>query len=197
MNIDNKILEHLKEQVALKFGTSPKTPTDFNLLSADIYKKGGRTIGVSTLKRIWGYVSANHGTSYSSLTILCRYLGFQDWDEFAKYIIKKGDLNDTSGFNSNTVIVSSHLMIGTTIVVNWGANKFCKIKKIKDPDSFVIEASGNIKLQNGDRGRIESLVLGKPFISTDTIRNGEHVGTYTGALRTGITSITFTNEEED
>ena len=82
MEIDQNILALLKEQVALKFGSVPKSPTDFNLLAGEIYKMTQRTLGVSTLKRIWGYVAAKHGTSYSSLSILCRYIGYADWDVF-------------------------------------------------------------------------------------------------------------------
>lgn len=197
MEIDQNILERLKEQVALKFGTIPKTPTDFNLLASDIYHCSGRTLGVSTLKRIWGYVSAKHGTSYSSLSILCRYLGYSDWDAFYSYASKYNSSAETSGFNSDAIIDSSTLPVGTIIVLKWDVNKFCRIRKFKDPDSFKIEECGNIKLQPGDIGKIESLVMGKPFIMIATMRGGKPIGTYSGGFKQGISSISFVSSSTD
>ncbi|MDE7414265.1 MAG: hypothetical protein K2N05_10840 [Muribaculaceae bacterium] len=194
MKVDRNLLEILKEHVAIKFGHNPKTPTDFNLLAQDIYTRTKRTIGVSTLKRIWGYISASHGTSFSSLSHLSRYIGYGDWDSFCSKMEKKLSEYETSGFNSDTIIVSASLQVDTEIYLEWPGRKRCKIKKIKEPDIFRIIESENIKLFPEDTGKIESIVLGKPLVMIACKRDGKNLGTYTGATKEGITSITFVSE---
>lgn len=196
MEIDTKHLDSLKEKVAIKFGGSPKTPTDFNLLAAEIFEHTGRTLATSTLKRIWGYVSSSHGTSYSSLSILCRYVGYNDWDSFLHFILKNdNNVSETSGFSSEAWLITSNLNVGTTIVLKWLPDKSCRIRKINEPDLFIIEESANIKLIPGDKGRIEDIMLGKQFVLNATYR-GEHVmGRYIGAQKGGIKNITIISEK--
>ncbi|MDE6101062.1 MAG: hypothetical protein K2L46_08820 [Paramuribaculum sp.] len=84
MKPDKEKLELLLSIVGKKFGTSPRTPTDFAQLTSAIHQTTGRTIGLSTLKRLWGYVTDQTGTTYSTLTLLCRYAGYSDWDCFCR-----------------------------------------------------------------------------------------------------------------
>ncbi|MDE6255910.1 MAG: hypothetical protein K2M39_06920 [Muribaculaceae bacterium] len=178
--------------MAIKFTQSLKTPTDFNLLANDIYKVTRQSISTSTLKRIWGYVNSGHGISYSSLSLLSRYIGYSDWDAFYRHIEKMGtSVCPTSGFESNSIIVSSNLHIGTTLLLEWAVMKRCKLKKIKEPDIFQIEQSENIKLKTGDMGKIESIALGQPLILTDCQREGKNLGTYSGAVKEGVAKINF------
>lgn len=196
MIVNKNLLDILKERVALRFGTVPKTPTDFNLLAVDIFDSTGRSLGISTIKRIWGYVEANHGTSFSSLSILCRYVGFNDWDNFTHYVNNHVAANEpeTSGFGNDTVLVTSFLPLGTKIQMDWYDEKSCRIRKIKEPDLFELEATRNIKLKSGDIGRIENIVLGKPFTFIGTRRGSHQMGTYFGAQKGGIKKITIISD---
>ena len=183
-------LEALKAHITRKFGRSLRTPTDFSHLAQDIFNHTNRTIGTTTLKRVFGYVYADYGTSFSTLSHLASYIGYNDWDSFCNEIDKKGDGYATSGFNSETIIVSSSLPLRTTLMLEWAGRKRCRIKKIKEPDIFKIEEAENIKLLCGDIGRIENLMLGYPLVIRDCNRGGHAIGTYTGAIKEGIRSIT-------
>lgn len=183
-------LETLKAHITIKFGKSLRTPSDFSDLSHDIFKHTNRTIGVTTLKRVFGYVCADHGTSFSTLSNLTSYIGYKDWDNFCKEIDQKGDTYETSGFNLDSIIICATLPLGTALTLEWPGRKRCCIKKIKNPDIFKIEEAENIKLLSDDIGKIENLMLGRPFVMRECKREGVDMGTYTGATKEGISSIT-------
>lgn len=189
MQPDKSHLERLKEHIVVKFGTNPRTPTDFSLLANDIFSHTHRTIGVSTLKRIFGYVQSAYGTSFSTLSHLSSYLGYTDWEKFCSQIDKNDVCPPTSGFNSNSLLLSSALPLSSLILLEWAGGKKCKLRKIKEPDLFRIEETENIKLCPLDTGRIESLSLNMPLIIIECQRGEEKLGTYTGATKGGINTI--------
>ena len=183
-------LETLKAHITRKFGRSLRTSTDFSQLAQDIFNHTHRTIGATTLKRVFGYVCADHGTSFSTLSHLASYIGYNDWDSFCNEIDKKGDGYATSGFTSDAIIVSSSLPLRAILMLEWAGRKRCRIKKIKEPDVFRIEEAENIKLLCGDIGKIENVMPGYPLVIRDCNRGGQDIGTYTGAIKEGIHSIT-------
>ena len=189
MKVEEKLLHTLRELVTIKFRQPQKTPADFNLLSAEIFKLTRRSLSVSTLKRIWGYVTSDHGTSFSSLSTLARYAGYSDWDSFCESIKEEPPISPTSGFDSNAIILSSALPLFSSLLLEWGENKRARLRKIKEPDVFVIEESENIKLLADDTGKIECVSLNRPLVITDCHRGGENLGTYTGAVKEGIARI--------
>lgn len=50
---------------------------DFGLLSSYIYKDTGRTIGVTTLKRLFNYINDERKTSEYTLNTIALYMGVQ------------------------------------------------------------------------------------------------------------------------
>ena len=73
---------HLREMVETSVARKMKTPADFQFLTGVIQERCKETLGVTTLKRIWGYVEGYDTTRYSTLSILARCVGFRDWDDF-------------------------------------------------------------------------------------------------------------------
>ncbi len=55
---------------------------DFELLSEDIFRRTGKQLSVSTLKRLWNRTSTRNRASVSTLNILAEYAGFEDWRKF-------------------------------------------------------------------------------------------------------------------
>lgn len=189
MKVDTEAFQRLKNRVAATFTCNPKTPTDFDLLATDIFQRTGRAISVSTLKRMWNYVTAAHGTSYSSLTILSRYVGYHDWDVFCERTQREDDGSNTSGFGNDAVIACHILDIDTELQLNWLPDKSCRLQKIAQPDVFRVVMSSNIKLLPGDTGHLNSLRVGIPFIITGCKRGATPIGTYQGATKNGVESI--------
>lgn len=188
MKLEKEKLELLLEIVGQTAGFTPRTPTDFVHLASAILDKTGRTIGLSTLKRLWGYVKDQTGTSYSTLSLLCRYIDYQDWDSFCHFASMVTDDN-TSGFSSESIIESRLLAPGTMITLSFGINKRCVIVKTDNPNKFEVKSAENIKLQAGDTIRVGCIAEGKPFYATDCRRGAHPLGNYTGAQAEGVKKI--------
>lgn len=186
MNPDRHILELLREAVARQFCAVPKTPSDFNLLAADIHARTGRTIGVSTLKRLWGYVASTHGVTFTTLSLLCRYIGVADWDAFSANPHAPGA---DSGFLPDMLVDTANLHIGTEVSLTWLPDKSCVIGKIAHPNVFIVTESRNVKLLEADRLEIDTLCVGQPLVVKNCRRGSQNLGTYIGARPSGILTL--------
>lgn len=75
-------IEALREAIERTVGKKIQTPKDFDFLSQLIEERCGEHMSVSTLKRVWGYVTSNSLPRRSTLNILAQLIGKQDWDDF-------------------------------------------------------------------------------------------------------------------
>lgn len=74
----NNALEALVDITNNNLGYVPSTPTEFNELSRLIQQKTGRSLSLSSIKRIWGYVKYEGFPSVTTLNILAQYNEFKD-----------------------------------------------------------------------------------------------------------------------
>lgn len=188
MKPDKEKLDLLLRLVGQKFGCTPRTPTDFAELASDVQHTTGRTIGLSTLKRLWGYVKDQTGTTYSTLSLLSRYAGFNDWDCFCSNATGPTGAGD-SAFSSKAIVESKTLAVDSTVEIELGASKRCVMVKTGEPDRFRVVKASNIKLRPGDMLNVAYMAVGRPFFASDCRRGLQSLGTYTGALAEGIRKI--------
>lgn len=80
-NLDTEILERLRVKVAHTLAFSLNSNKSYDLLSNIIFDRTGALISNSTLRRVFQYDSDNNPTK-STLDLICRTIGFRDWDEF-------------------------------------------------------------------------------------------------------------------
>ena len=57
----------LREMVEESVARKMKAPADFQFLTGVIQERCKETLGVTTLKRIWGYIDGYNTTRYSTL----------------------------------------------------------------------------------------------------------------------------------
>lgn len=190
MKTDESHIELLRQAVAEVFGYVPVTPTDFDLLSSDIERRTSRTLSVSTLKRLWGYVTSATSPSYSTLSVLARYVGWGDWDSFLRRR-KEVDALPTreSGFYDNGVIVIDSLAPGARLRLEWESSKMIELEKTAVPFQFRVTTARNVKLLKEDLLEIRGLALARPFFAENCRRRDADLGAYSGALRSGIAKI--------
>ena len=85
-----KVLMVEKEQVVLlrkveaNCNRKMKTPADFDFLAGVIWNAVHESISSSTLKRVWGYAGKETDARFVTKTILSRYIGYKDWDDFVE-----------------------------------------------------------------------------------------------------------------
>ena len=94
MNITDHEIKELIKMVETKLGRPLAAPVDFSLLSLEIEKTLNETISISTIKRLVGYVNDEHRPSVTTLNLLSRYVGFNNWQTLQLH------LDDTTGYHS-------------------------------------------------------------------------------------------------
>lgn len=188
MKPEQEKLESLLKAVAHTFGATPRTPTDFAELATAVLQSTGRTIGLSTLKRLWGYVKDQNGTTYSTLSLLSRYAGYNDWDCFCSYAVITGGAGD-SAFSVKAIVEAKTLAVGTAVEIMLGESKRCMMVKTCEPDRFRVKEASGIKLREGDEVNVAYMAAGRPFFASECRRGTQMLGSYTGALGEGICRI--------
>ena len=95
---NEELLQELRNTIESIAGFKPCTPKDFDTLSSKISEKTNNNVSVSTLKRIWGYLSTDSAPRQSTLDILARYSGYNDYKSFCQAILDgMGSDNDMDG----------------------------------------------------------------------------------------------------
>lgn len=178
-------LETLKREIECKIGRKLLSPGDFDTLYLMIRKETGREISVSTLKRIWGYVKYDSKPRVEILSILSRFLGFSDWQDF----IHSDRITDVSDFLSKDIIESKNLTSGDIIRLAWAPNRECELKYL-EKDKFIVLKSENSKLQKGDIINCSIFAKGEPMLCSSIERNEKAFAEgYIAARRRGLQSI--------
>ena len=88
MTTQEEAIGRLLGRVEEKVGRKMKTPRDFDFLAEQIFETMHKSISVSTLKRVWGYVPANGITRESTLDLLAQFAGFASFSQFCQQTTK-------------------------------------------------------------------------------------------------------------
>ena len=83
-NQHEQAIAKLRLQVEGAIERKMKTPKDFDFLSECILEKYHERISPTTLKRIWGYLSESTTPRKSTLDILSKFVGYDNWNEFCE-----------------------------------------------------------------------------------------------------------------
>jgi hypothetical protein len=169
MVLNNSILDDLKERSGLLFDHSK----DFGLLAEQIFQATGRTIGLTTLKRMLGYIDDARKTNEYTLNTIALYLGFESWSEY----MKTKRINSEWGFSDESMYTDS-LALGTKVMVRY----------LNREVTFVVSEYGGVKvmkvisaenssLQVNDILFLHEVTVGEPLIAEKVIR-GTSVGNY-------------------
>ncbi len=78
------MIEKLKNSVEKKFGKKISCQKDCKTLSSSILEASNEYISPATLRRLYGFLITNSNPSRVTHDILCRYIGFKDWEQFVE-----------------------------------------------------------------------------------------------------------------
>lgn len=181
----NEEIYSLLRRVERRLGRPVKSPTDFDLLSLRISDTISEHISPTTLKRLWGYINTNHTPRYSTLSILARYLGYDDYDDFkAKYALPI----DESGFISCNSISPEHIAIGDRIEICWQPDRRCVVI-YNGANSFTVQESFGAKIVAGDTFTALNFMVGHPLYISNLRHGGEAPKSYVAGSTHGLTRI--------
>ncbi len=169
MILSNQIVNSIKVKSGLLFDKAG----DFEVLSSLIFKETGRTIGVSTLKRLFNYINDDHRTSEYTMNTIALYLGYASWRE---YIIEN-KIDSDWNFKDSAVYVND-LEIGTSIKVKYLDRVLVfEVMLFEGNKVLKVKESINSSLRVSDVLFVHKLQKGQILEAEKIIRNGE-IGNY-------------------
>lgn len=185
MSSKKENVEALKKLIEESVSRKICTPNDFTFLADEIAKRCKETLGITTLKRIWGYVDGYETTRFSTLSILARSVGFLDWDDFVNHNQKS---NSSSNFIVSRSLLAEDIPNGGGVKISWAPDRRCIFKHLGS-GSFEVITSENSKLCVGDVFHCSCFIMGKPLYIDHLVRNNKSPKLFVLGNKGGLTSI--------
>lgn len=177
----------LKSDIEKKLRRTLRTPTDFNYFASQIESVCNEKISVHTLMRLWGYLESHINPSVTTLSILSRFLGFMDIQEYNIDLSVR--LRGESEFIESESISAEMLDLDDELIVCWDPDREVKIK-YKGNYNFEVVSNSNSKLANGMKFRCLIFSKGLPFLAY-IIDDKEGHKNYIGGKKWGIKSLSL------
>jgi len=181
-------IECLRHDIENVVGRPIVTPSDFNYLYLEIQKALNEAPSISTLKRLWAYVTNTSSRSISTLNTLSRFIGYSDWRGYVEQLMRHNRVE--SDFITTNTILSSNLHLGDHIELTWHPGRRLLAEYIGE-NNFVIREVESSKLLPGTQFSAMIFSKGMPLIISDVERDGIKLGNYSAGDKTGITSLRF------
>lgn len=179
-------IEELKSLIEQKYGKSLSTTTDFEEFCLHFKKITGKSVSPSTLKRMYGYVNDEHKMRVSTLDLLVRYIGHNDYKSYVFWL--KNSTRYNSSFFLADQLTSGELSVGSEVVIGWAPNHMLTLVYVGD-STYEVAMSENSKLHHGDRFVTGCFIKGQPLFLPWVERNGEHTAPFVAGRNGGLTVL--------
>ena len=160
--------DKLRTAIETSLGHRMQTPKDFDLLRDHIYSRLRILISPTTLKRVWGYLPNTSEPSLKTLDTLAQFVGYQDYDSFC---LHTQDMVSSNPVLSRHINVENDLSQNDTLTLFWQPDRKCAIRYL-GRQQFVVTASENTRLQQGDTFLCSLIIEGEPLYLSQ-LRQGE------------------------
>ena len=179
-------IESLKPAIEAKMGKRLVTPADFTDLVGAIEHDTGVHVGITTVKRLWGYVSNDSRLRDGTLSVFARFVGYRDWTAFREAVREAAGTD--SEFLTDRQITASGLAVGDRVELGWQPDRYCLVRH-DGGGRFTVEKSVNAKLHPGDTFTASLFCLGRPFYVTDLAQPGGRHASYVAGEKHGLTLV--------
>ena len=176
----------LRQDIEYEVKRRIKTPYDFEFLAGVVWERLHENISPTTLKRLWGYIDGADTTRRTTLCLLSRFLGYQDWEAYLANLAARTDI-ESAAFSGDGVGIDD-LHAGDYIEVAWLPNRRCVFRYEGDAHFLVTEAV-NTKLQAGDQFDTACFLVGKPMYIDRLIRGNEPPTAYVAGAKNGLSNV--------
>ena len=183
-NITPEILSLIKE-IENDVHRKIKTPADFDFLAGVVWERRHENISPQTLKRLWGYIDGTDNTRRTTLCLLARFLGYNDWEEFVEKLNERNN-EESSIFNSEG-LRTEELTSGERVEVAWLPNRRCVFRYLGGI-RFVVEENENSKLRVGDEFDAACFLIGHPMYLDNLVRGNNSPTSYVAGAKSGLVS---------
>lgn len=181
MTFNNIIINLLKKQSGLLFDKAG----DFEILSSLVFKETGRTIGVTTLKRLFNYINDDRKANEYTLNTIALYLGFLDWSELTKKI----NIDSIWGYDEDETVYIHSLEPGIHLDISYLDRKVSFVVVKRNGENILkVEKTENSSLHIGDECEIYKISKGC-ILEAEHVYRGDNIGNY--KTQGEVTSITL------
>jgi len=185
VDINTPEISALRRAVEQKFGCPMRAPRHFSSLSYDIEESLKEYLSETTLQRVWRYKAGYSTVAIHSLNVLCRYVGYSDWEAFSRQLDDDANV-ESKLFDGNCIDVDS-LRVGAKVRIGWRPNRLCVIRYLGNHRFEAIETH-NSKLSEGDTFTCVRMQLGREMC-LDRLVRGESDMSYVIGTRNGLTTL--------
>jgi hypothetical protein len=169
MILNISTIEDIKQKSGLRFDKAG----DYGLLSMKILKDTGRSIGITTLKRLFNYINDDRKASVYTMNTIAIYLGYESWKDY----VQSKNIDSVWGFDDDTIYIND-LAIGTTVYIQY-LNRKVTFKVIEHEGRKVLQVSNveNSSLKVGDYLYVFKIREGE-FLEAEKVVRGSSIGNY-------------------
>ena len=174
-----------------KMELDPVTNKDYELLAGDILDTTGESLGVNTLKRMFGRVNDDTKPTLKSLNIVARYLGHLDWKNYEESLMHGAVQTfeiDTLGRGHYKHIYVDGLSHGAEVEFRYEPDGKMRLHYIGE-FRFRVLFSSNSSLSAGNILVIYSFEEGRMLSARKVSDSGELTGFNIGCLNGGISYL--------
>lgn len=159
---------------------------DFDILAQAIKDKTHESLGVNTLKRLFGYKTNKVVPRLSTMDVIAQYLDFNDYESLIKEL---GEEADISLFTPIEMIEVKDLEKGTQVRISYYPNRVFFLTYLGDLQFIVNEVEGSKNILKGDVLTITQLAAGHRLVVSQVNRDGKNLGSYEAAKFKGLKSV--------
>lgn len=178
-------IEKLRKLVETVFKYPLKTAKDFEALSESIFNRIGVMMSPTTLKRVWGYLNEHVNTRQTTLDILARYCGWQDFNDFCQR--PEPDV-ESGNVGTATINVDRDVKIGDRVQLMWAPSRVCVIEYDGHHQWHVVSSEGT-RLSPGDTFKCALIVEKEPLYLDELLHSGTPPGVYICGRKNGVRFI--------
>lgn len=169
MILNKQIITKIKDKSLLSFDKAK----DFTILSSKIFEETKRSIGVTTIKRLLGYIDDSRKTNEYTLNTIALYLGYKNWNELCCSLRIDSDWN----FEDDKVYVDD-LEVGKEVFISyWDREVTFIVIKFHNKKALKVTKVLNSSLNEGDILLIQCLEIGK-ILEAKEVHRDNLIGNY-------------------
>ena len=157
-------IETLKRAVEEAVDMIPLHDRHFHTLRKVIFERTGQYISSTTLKRLWGYLNEPFNPRETTLSILAKTVGYDNWNLFQnRDLQEQSETKISSSPKLNEYInVLEDLNIRDRVLLFWHPRRECIVRYLGDMQ-FEVEEVKNTNLQPGDIFTTHMIMSGHPL----------------------------------
>ena len=186
MNKYSPEIVSLRQDIEKEVNRQIKTPYDFEFLAEVVWERLHENISPTTLKRLWGYIDGADTTRRSTLCLLSKFLGFNDFEGYLEHLKTLEDEESVQFIESG--IRSEDLQAGQEVEVTWLPNRRCVFRYLGQNTYKVIQ-SANAKILEDDTFQTICFLEGHPMYLDNLMRDGQQPTSYVAGSRKGLLTV--------